>query len=71
MDGVDVDAGDGADAIAEAMGRLGAAERVFEASLTELEGLGMPAEAAQFVFDGRAQGGEDEMKRRWRRARGC
>ena len=27
----------------KAMGRLGAAERLFEASLTELEGLGMPA----------------------------
>jgi DNA processing protein len=28
---------------------------VFGASLTELEGTGMPAEAAQFVFDGRAR----------------
>ncbi len=27
----------------KAMNRLGAAERLFEASLTELEGLGMPA----------------------------
>ncbi len=35
--------------------RLGGAERVFGASLTELEGTGMPAEAAQFVFDGRAR----------------
>ncbi len=35
--------------------RLGTAERVFGASLTELEGAGMPAEAAQFVFDGRAR----------------
>jgi DNA processing protein len=35
--------------------RLGGAERVFAASLTELEGTGMPAEAAQFVFDGRAR----------------
>ena len=35
--------------------RLGAAERVFTASLTELEGAGLPAEAAQFCFDGRAR----------------
>jgi DNA processing protein len=38
-----------------AVRRLGAAERVFSASLTELEGVGMPAEAAQFCFDGRAR----------------
>ena len=31
------------------------AERVFEASLTELEAAGMPAQAAQFVADGRAR----------------
>jgi DNA processing protein len=48
----------------KAMGRLGAAERLFEASLTELEGLGMPAAAAQFVFEGKARAAaEDEMKR--------
>jgi len=53
--------------IARAMERLGAdgsgeetrafrgAERVFEASLTELEAAGMPASAAQFVSDGRAR----------------
>jgi DNA processing protein len=33
----------------------GAAERLFTASLTELERLGMPAEAAQFIFEGRAR----------------
>jgi DNA processing protein len=50
--------------IARAMMRLGVAERVFEASLTELEAAGMPAKAAQFVFDGRARTiAEDEMKR--------
>ena len=38
-----------------AIQRLGSAERVFTASLTELEGAGMPAEAAQFCFDGRAR----------------
>jgi DNA processing protein len=48
----------------KAMGRLGAVERLFEASLTELEGLGMPAAAAQFVFEGKAKAAaEDEMKR--------
>ncbi len=40
---------------ARAVRRLGAAERLFTASLTELESLGMPAEAAQFCFDGRAR----------------
>ena len=50
--------------IAKAMARLGAAERVFEASLTELEGAGLPAQAAQFVFEGRAFiAAEDEAKR--------
>src|ERR1700678_4463129 len=48
----------------KAMGRLEAAERLFEASLTELEGLGMPAAAAQFVFEGKARAAaEDEIKR--------
>jgi DNA processing protein len=50
--------------IGKAMARLGAAERVFEASLTELEGAGLPAQAAQFVFEGRAFiAAEDEAKR--------
>ena len=48
----------------KAMGRLGAAEQLFEASLTELEGLGMPAAAAQFCFEGKARAAaEDEIKR--------
>jgi DNA processing protein len=48
----------------KAMRGLGAAERLFEASLTELEGLGMPAAAAQFVFEGKSRAAaEDEMKR--------
>ncbi|WP_254059714.1 DNA-processing protein DprA [Granulicella sp. L46] len=38
-----------------AVRRLGAAGRLFHASLTELEGVGMPAESAQFCFDGRAR----------------
>jgi len=61
--------------IARAMERLGAdgsgearafrgAERVFEASLTELEAAGMPARAAQFVADGRARAAaEKEVER--------
>jgi DNA processing protein len=47
-----------------AVSRLGGAGRVFEASLTELEGVGMPGASAQFVGDGRAlAAAEDEMKR--------
>jgi DNA processing protein len=42
----------------------GAAERLFAASLTELEGLGMPAESAQFLFGGKARGAAvDEISR--------
>jgi DNA processing protein len=49
---------------ARAIAQLGAAERVFEASLTELEAAGLPARAAQFVFEGRAfEVAEDESKR--------
>jgi DNA processing protein len=40
---------------ARAVRKLGAAGRLFSASLTELEGVGMPAESAQFCFDGRAR----------------
>jgi DNA processing protein len=37
---------------------------LFEASLTELEGLGMPAQSAQFCFEGKARAAaEDELKR--------
>ena len=40
------------------------AERVFDASLTELEAAGMPARAAQFVADGRARAAaEKEVER--------
>jgi DNA processing protein len=55
--------------IARAIARLAVpgcsgAERLFDASLTELEGAGMPSKAAQFVFDGRARAAaEDEAKR--------
>jgi DNA processing protein len=48
----------------KAMNRLGEAERLFQASLTELEGLGMPAQSAQFVFEGKARAAaEEEIKR--------
>ena len=50
--------------IARAVGRLGGAGRMFGASLTELEGTGMPAAAAQFCADGRARSAAvDEMQR--------
>lgn len=50
--------------IAKAVRAVGAAERLFEASLTELEATGMPAQSAQFIFEGKAQtAAEDEMKR--------
>ena len=50
--------------IAKAVKSLGAAERLFEASLTELEATGMPAQSAQFIFEGRARAAaEDEIKR--------
>jgi DNA processing protein len=56
--------GMGATRSAKAVQRLGGAERVFTASLTELEATGMPAKAAQFIADGRAmRAAEDEIKR--------
>ena len=50
--------------IARAVEGLGSAERVFEASLTELESVGMPARAAQFVFEGRAHEAAEEQAAR-------
>jgi DNA processing protein len=41
--------------ILEAVKELEAASRIFELGLTELEGLRFPAEAAQFIFDGKAR----------------
>ena len=56
--------GMGAIRTARAAARLGGAERMLFASLTELEGAGMPAAAAQFCFDGRAaRAAEDELRR--------
>ncbi|HUY94812.1 MAG TPA: DNA-processing protein DprA [Terracidiphilus sp.] len=41
--------------VMEAVQQTGGAARVFELSLTDLEGLRMPPEAAQFLFDGKAR----------------
>ena len=50
--------------MARAVAELGDAARVFAASLTELEAAGLPAKAAQFVADGRAErAAEEETKR--------
>jgi DNA processing protein len=50
--------------IGRAVKALGAAERLFEVSLTELEATGMPAQSAQFIFEGRARAAaEDEIHR--------
>ena len=50
--------------IGRAVQRLRGAARLFEAGLTELEGAGMPAAAAQFCADGRAlRAAEDEVSR--------
>ena len=46
-----------------AIRRMGAPERLWGASLTELEGAGLPAAAAQFCFDGRGRrAAEEEMR---------
>jgi DNA processing protein len=46
--------------ILEAVRGLSAPRRIFEITLTELEGLRFPAEAAQFIFDGKARRAADE-----------
>lgn len=47
-----------------AVRQLRSIQRLFGASLTELEGAGLPAAAAQFVFHGRARkAAEEEMRR--------
>ena len=55
----------------KAMGRLDRAERLFEASLTELESLGMPAHSAQFIFEGKARAAADDQMRRTLEAGGA
>ncbi len=46
--------------ILDAMKDLGPASRVFELSLTELEALNFPAQAAQFLFEGKARKAAEE-----------
>jgi len=41
--------------ILDAVREIGRPSRIFELRLTELEGLRFPAEAAQFIFDGKAR----------------
>jgi DNA processing protein len=49
--------------IARAVNLLGSADRLFDASLTELEALRIPAASAQFLADGRArQAAEKEIR---------
>jgi DNA processing protein len=55
---------------AKAVAGLGSAERLFDASLTELEALGMPAAAVQFVGDGRARAAAEEEIARVEKAGG-
>jgi DNA processing protein len=50
--------------VLDAMKELRVASRVFALRLTELEGLRFPAEAAQFIFDGKARtAAEEEWER--------
>ena len=46
--------------ILDAAEEIGSASRIFELTLTELEGLRFPAEAAQFIFDGKARRAAEE-----------
>jgi DNA processing protein len=46
--------------IVEAVAQLKAPGQIFELTLTELEGLRFPAEATQFIFDGKARRAADE-----------
>lgn len=46
--------------ILETVGQLESASQIFEMSLTALEGLRFPAEAAQFLFDGKGRRAAEE-----------
>jgi len=46
--------------VIDAVKLLGRASRLFEATLTDLEGLGLPGHTAQFVFDGKARKAAEE-----------
>ena len=56
--------GMGSTRIWRATDRLGAPEHLFQASLTELESLGMPAHSAQFIFEGKARAAAEDQLRR-------
>ncbi len=64
-------AGMGPTRCSRAVRRLGGAGRVFHASLTELEGVGMPAESAQFCCDGRARAAAVEEAARVEQQQAC
>ena len=54
----------GATRTLRAMSQLSSPSQLFQASLTELEGLGLPAVSARFVFDGKARAAaESEVQR--------
>jgi DNA processing protein len=64
--------GMGTKGIHKAVERLGGEpERLFAASLTELEGLRIPAKSAQFLSDGRARAAAEDEMRRVEEAGGC
>ena len=46
--------------IVDAIAQLQAPDQIFSLTLTELEGLRLPADAAQFIFDGKARRAADE-----------
>ncbi len=46
--------------IVDAISQLRAPDQIFALTLTELEGLRLPADAAQFIFDGKARHAADE-----------
>lgn len=46
--------------IADAIAQLGSPAQLFALTLTELEGLRFPADAAQFIFDGKARRAADQ-----------
>ncbi len=53
--------------ILEAVGAIKSPSRIFELPLTDLEGLRFPAQAAQFIFDGKARKAAEEE---WARVAG-
>ncbi|WP_089410278.1 DNA-processing protein DprA [Granulicella rosea] len=57
--------------IHKAMKGLGSPERLFTCSLTELEGLHMPARSAQFIFEGHARTKAEDESKRVAEAGGC